>query len=81
MSVGSLSAPRDSNYCDTAICQAIIMQCRLFMTANEILGDTTDIWKLLLVSESCYPMFYQPKTAKGLLICIETKIQIRRSCA
>lgn len=40
------------------------MQYRLFMTANEILGDTTDIWKLLLVSESCYPMFYQPKTAK-----------------
>lgn len=58
MSVGSLSAQGDSNYCDTAICQARIMQYRLFMTVNEILGDSTDIWKLLLVSESCYLMFY-----------------------
>ncbi|ONG00367.1 hypothetical protein BT102_06655 [Lacticaseibacillus rhamnosus] len=64
MSVGSLSAQRDSNYCDTAICQSIMMQYRLFITANEILGDTTDIWELLLVSKSCYPMFYQPKNAK-----------------
>lgn len=56
------------------------MQYRLFMTANEILGDTTDIWELFLVSESCYTMLDQPKT-ESLLICIETKIQIRRSCA
>ena len=55
------------------------MQYRLFMTANEILGDTTDIWELLLVSESCYPVFYQAKISKSPLICIETKIQIRRS--
>lgn len=34
------------------------------MTANEILGDTTDIWELFLVSESCYTMFDQPKNAK-----------------
>jgi L-rhamnose isomerase len=64
LSVGSLSSQGDSNYCDTAICQAIIMQYRLFMTANEILGDTTDIWELFLVSESCYTMFDQPKNAK-----------------
>ena len=41
------------------------MQYRLFMTANEILGDTTDIWELFLVSESCYTMFDQPKTQKS----------------
>ncbi|MCT3171581.1 hypothetical protein EFO71_11775 [Lacticaseibacillus rhamnosus] len=64
MSVGSLSAQRDSNYCDTAICQAIKMQYRLFMTANEILDDITDIWKLFLVSESCCSTFYQLKNAK-----------------
>ncbi len=56
------------------------MQYRLFMTANEILGDTTDIWELFLVSRILLHYVRSAKKRKSLLICIETKIQIRRCC-